>query len=101
MSFKEEVEAIENQIIDLNKAKTKILQRWTETSHPIEYNQIIEVNDYAYEGEDIIVDHLNVQRIPGSKDKWEWISKGPVLKKDGSIGKRYGVAHEQVKEEDA
>ena len=85
--YQEKIEAITNNITQLEKERVMLLREWAEKHHPLKIGERIMVNSASYAGKMIVIDYCFVDK---RWEIWKWRALGKVVKRNGDVGTRRG-----------
>ena len=105
--YADAVQKNEDNVFSLHSVERQLRQDWVEHHCPIKIGDIVEGNDYSFNGKKLIVEKIDITDHMvagvGFRVKWKWLASGPILNKQGLPGKnytRYGIAVADVKGEE-
>ena len=89
-----ELDRINQEMYQLQKLREKHLKDLTDLC-PVEIGDIVKVNGYAYEGQDMKVERIKAQKGSysiGNPKGYQWVLDGRVIKKDKTPGQNWAKA---------
>lgn len=90
----EQVMAEKQKASEAAEAFRRLEKEYAKQQCPLKIGETTKVTGFSHRGKDMIVERI----IPGDigspfSSKGEWVAKGHILKKDGSVGLHVGEVH--------
>ncbi len=92
-NFADQFAGIEHQISLLMTQRRELREDWVKYMCPLKIGDTLIGNDYSFEGRQFVVEEIGITdswtHAVESKYKWKWVAVGPILNKNGTVGKNY------------
>ena len=92
-NFADAFDGIEHQLGLLFKQRSQLREEWVKYKCPFKIGDNLIGNDYSFKGRTFVVEEVGITDGYTSAVaygvKWKWIATGPILNKNGTVGKNY------------